>query len=137
MYRARIHQTLRIPFVLAHVKAGFPSPAEDYIERYLDLNELCISHPDATYFVRAQGESMVEAGIFDDDVLVVDRARQAQHGDIVIACVAGEFTVKKLNLKTTPIQLEPMNPSGRYKPLPVESELMIFGVVTHAIHPLR
>ncbi|MBV7387531.1 translesion error-prone DNA polymerase V autoproteolytic subunit [Pasteurellaceae bacterium TAE3-ERU1] len=129
--------TLRIPFVLAHVKAGFPSPAEDYIERYLDLNELCISHPDATYFVRAQGESMVEAGIFDDDVLVVDRARQAQHGDIVIACVAGEFTVKKLNLKTTPIQLEPMNPSGHYKPLPVESELMIFGVVTHAIHPLR
>jgi DNA polymerase V len=75
---------LNIPLFLERVSAGFPSPAEDYIEKTLDLNELCIQHPAATFFVRVQGESMIDAGIFPDDVLVVDRSLHAQHGDIII-----------------------------------------------------
>ncbi|MBW2510754.1 MAG: UV protection and mutation protein, partial [Deltaproteobacteria bacterium] len=77
-------EKLGIPLFADAVPAGFPSPATDYCERKLDLNELCIQHPAATYFVRAQGDSMIEAGIFPGDVLVVDRSISASHGDIVI-----------------------------------------------------
>ena len=118
------------------VPAGFPSPATDYCERKLDLNELCIQHPAATYFVRAQGDSMIEAGIFPGDVLVVDRSISASHGDIVIACVNGELMVKRL--ETAPkLRLVAMN--NRHAPIdvPVEAELEIFGVATNVIHSLR
>jgi DNA polymerase V len=84
---------LRIPLFLERVSAGFPSPAEDYIEKTLDLNELCIQHPAATFFVRVQGESMIGVGIFPGDVLVVDRSLRAQHGDIIIASLESEMTV--------------------------------------------
>ena len=83
----------QIPFYSDPVKAGFPSPAQDYVERTLDLNELCIRHPNATFFVRVEGDSMIEAGIYDGDVLVVDRSVDAEHGDIVVAAVGNEFTV--------------------------------------------
>ncbi len=127
---------LEIPLFLEPVAAGFPSPASDYCERRLDLNELCIKRPAATYFVRAQGDSMLEAGIFSGDVLVVDRSLEAKHGDIVIVAFNGEFTVKKL--ETVPnVRLVPMN--AKYAPIvvPEDSDLEIFGVVTTAIHSLR
>ncbi len=118
------------------VPAGFPSPATDYCERKLDLNELCIQHPAATYFVRAQGDSMIEAGIFPGDVLVVDRSLSASHGDIVIASVNGELTVKRL--ETSPqMRLVPMN--GLHEPIdiPEGADLEVFGVATTVIHSLR
>jgi DNA polymerase V len=80
------------------VQCGFPSPAQDYVEKRIDLNELLVQHPSATYFVKAAGDSMINAGIDEGDLLVVDSARKAEHGDIVIAAVGGEFTVKKLQL---------------------------------------
>ena len=83
---------LKIPMFLERVSAGFPSPAEDYVEKTIDLNELCIQHPAATFFVRVQGESMIEGGIFPNDVLVVDRSLRAKHGDIVIASLESEMT---------------------------------------------
>lgn len=73
-------------------------PAQDYVEKRIDLNELLVQHPSATYFVKAAGDSMIDAGIDEGDLLVVDSARKAEHGDIVIAAVGGEFTVKKLQL---------------------------------------
>ena len=118
------------------VPAGFPSPASDYCERKLDLNELCIQHPAATYFVRAQGDSMIDAGIFPGDVIVVDRSITASHGDIVIASFNGELTVKRL--ETTPTtRLVPMN--NQYSPIdiPEGADLEIFGVATNVIHSLR
>lgn len=93
--------TLSIPLYFEAVSAGFPSPAQDYVEQTLDLNELCIKHPAATFFVRVEGESMIEAGIFPKDVLVVDRSLKPGHGDTVIASVNGEFTVKELHLRPT------------------------------------
>ncbi|ANG63053.1 UV protection and mutation protein [Marinobacterium aestuarii] len=134
--RFRESRALRIPFFSERVAAGFPSPAQDYIERTLDLNELCIKRPAATFFVRAQGESMIEAGIFNGDVLVVDRSLNAVHGDIVIACIDGGFTVKRLVTRPS-LQLEAANP--RYKPIQLseESEVEIFGVVTNVIHSLK
>lgn len=81
------------------MQCGFPSPAQDYVEKRIDLNELLVQHPSATYFVKAAGDSMIDAGIDEGDLLVVDSARKAEHGDIVIAAVGGEFTVKKLQLR--------------------------------------
>lgn len=109
---------LNIPLFLERVSAGFPSPAEDYVEKSLDLNELCIQHPAATFFVRVQGESMVEAGIFPNDVLVVDRSLRAKHGDIIIASLESEMTVKQLHLKPIPVRLLLRNPA--YQPIIIE-----------------
>lgn len=129
-------EKLAIPMFLDAVAAGFPSPATDYCEGTLDLNQLCIKHPAATYFVRAQGDSMIDAGIFPGDVLVVDRALNARHGDIVIAAFNGELTVKKLTTKPT-LCLHSMNKKYPSIAVPQESDLEIFGVVTTTIHDLR
>ncbi|WP_417223267.1 translesion error-prone DNA polymerase V autoproteolytic subunit [Amphritea sp.] len=127
---------IKVPLFMSRVMAGFPSPAQDYIERTLDLNELCIEHPAATYFVRAEGDSMEGVGIFSRDVLVVDRSLKAANGDIVIACVDGEFTVKELSTRPT-LQLLAHNPA--YTPIEFgpESTLELFGVVTTVIHSVR
>ena len=126
-----------IPMYSEFVPAGFPSPAQDYIEKTLDLNELCISHPAATFFVRVQGESMLEAGIWPDDILVVDRSLTARHGDIVIACLEREMTVKKLHIHPQPIKLMPCNSS--YKPIEITEGMVleIFGVVTNVVRSLK
>jgi len=127
---------LAIPLFLESVPAGFPSPAQDFVERTLDLNELCITHPAATFFIRAQGDSMIGSGIFPGDVMVINRALEPGHGDIVVAALNGEFTVKRLELRPR-VRLMPDNPA--YGPLEPDehSGFEIFGVVTHAIHPLR
>ncbi|MFO7767198.1 MAG: translesion error-prone DNA polymerase V autoproteolytic subunit [Pelovirga sp.] len=129
-------EKLTIPLFLDRVPAGFPSPASDYCEKTLDLNELCITRPAATYFVRAQGESMIDAGIFDGDILVVDRSLEPRHGDIVIAEYGGELTVKKIELKPR-VRLMPMNKNYLPLVIPAGEELEIFGVVTTVIHALR
>ena len=122
------------PLIGDCVMAGFPSPAEQYAEQALDLNELLVKHPAGTFFVRAAGDSMVQAGIMPGDILVVDRALDAVDGSIVIAAVDGEFTVKYLRNKDNVLELVAANP--QYKPITFagENELQIFGVVTAAIH---
>ena len=127
---------IQYPFFSTSVAAGFPSPANDYIEQSLDLNELCIKHPTATFFVKVQGDSMVDAGISSGDILVVDRALQATHGDIVVAATNGEFTVKQLQLRPV-VQLLPCNPAYSAIPLSHESELDLFGVVTCVVKKLK
>ena len=128
--------TNAIPLFSCAVSAGFPSPAQDYIERALDLNEYCITHPAATFFVRAEGLSMVDAGIFPGDVLIVDRALTARTGDIVIARLFGEFTVKELELGD-PLRLRPRNAEMKSIVVTAEADLEIIGVVTHTIHRFR
>lgn len=88
-----------LPLFSDLVQCGFPSPAQDYVEQRIDLNELLVSHPTSTYFVKAAGDSMIDGGISDGDLLVVDSSRTAEHGSIVIAAVSGEFTVKQLQLR--------------------------------------
>lgn len=127
---------LQIPLYVESVSAGFPSPAQDFVERSLDLNELCIQHPNATFFVRAQGDSMVEAGIHSGDVLVVDRSLSAKHGDIVIASIHGELTVKELQLTPETI-LRPHNKAYPVIPISADSELEIFGIVTGVVRRLE
>ncbi|NMT63436.1 LexA family protein [Marinobacter orientalis] len=128
---------LNIPLFLERVSAGFPSPAEDYVEKTLDLNELCIQHPASTFFVRVQGESMVEAGILPEDVLVVDRSLRAKHGDIIIASLESEMTVKQLHLTPPPVRLLPRNPA--YQPMIIDADMVleVFGVVTNVVRSLK
>ncbi len=124
------------PFFVAKISAGFPSPAEDYIERKLDLNEYLIKNPSATFFVKVSGNSMINAGINDGDILVVDRSHDAADNRIVIAVVNGEFTVKRLLKKNSKMFLMPENEN--FKPIEINEtmEASIWGVVTYTIHKL-
>ena len=125
------------PLFLSNVSAGFPSPAEEYIDRSLDLNELLIKHPAATFFVRVAGDSMIGAGINHDDILIVDRSLEAVNTSIVIAIYNGELTVKRLVRDKTSVILKAENPA--YPPLIVSGEegCEIWGVVTSVVHQFR
>ena len=127
---------IKIPLYIEHVSAGFPSPAQDYVEQRLDLNQLCVKRPAATYFVRVEGDSMIDAGIYPDDLLVVDRSVTAVHGDIVIASLNGEFTVKVLEREPV-VRLVPRN--CRYNPIVINEgdDFEIFGVVTNVIRTMK
>ena len=114
--------------------AGFPSPAEQYLEPPLDLNELLVKRPAATYFVRVEGDSMVGAGIRDGDLLVVDRSLRPADGDVIIASVDGEFTVKTYRRDQDGVRLEPANPAYQTIRLRAGQELDYFGKVTACIH---
>ncbi|WP_455813720.1 translesion error-prone DNA polymerase V autoproteolytic subunit [Pseudomonas graminis] len=121
-----------LPLFLERVPCGFPSPAQDYVEDRLDLNKFAIKHPSATYFIKVSGDSMRGAGIGDGDLLIVDRSLTAVHGDIVVAAVAGEFTVKELRTRPT-LQLVPHNSEYSAISFLSEEELEIFGVVTFTL----
>ncbi|MBC02754.1 MAG: peptidase S24 [Phycisphaerae bacterium] len=122
------------PLLASRVQAGFPSPADDYVERSLDLNEELIRHPAATYFLRAGGCSMQGAGIHDGDLLVVDRSIEADVGMVVVAVVDGEFTVKRLAVAGEGMVLAAEHPG--YEPIPIgpDTEVRIWGVVAAVIH---
>jgi len=128
--------TCSIPMFADHIEAGFPSPAQDYVDQSMDLNELCIRHPATAFFVRVQGDSMVEGGIDDGDVLIVEGSIDPRHGDIVIACIDDSLTVKRLEIHPK-ARLVPMNRA--YQPVAInpDNETNIIGVVTNVIHPLR
>lgn len=119
--------------LMATVRAGFPSPAEDLGAKRIDLTAKLIKHPQATFLMKARGESMKEAGIFDGDVLVVDRAIQARSGHIVIAVIEGEFVCKTLSMRAGRMKLKAANP-GHPDIVPKDSQTVeIWGVVIHAI----
>lgn len=126
--------TRLLPLYSSKVQAGFPSPADDYIERYLDLNAEYIKHPSATFLVTATGDSMMDVGIYTGDVLVVDRSLEATDGKIVIAAVNGELTVKRLSQKNGRVQL--LSANAKYKPIDItdEHEVVIWGVVILVLH---
>ncbi|NNC99536.1 MAG: translesion error-prone DNA polymerase V autoproteolytic subunit [Gammaproteobacteria bacterium] len=120
---------LRIPLFSSKVAAGQPSPAEDHIEDTLDLNDYMVRRPDTTFMLRVEGESMKDAGILPNDILVVDRSIRASHNKIVIAAIDGELTVKRLFHRGGLIKLLPENPAYQEIELENESELVVWGVV--------
>ena len=125
-----------LPYFIERVPAGFPSPATGYVEASIDLNELCISHPNATFLVRAGGLSMIDAGIYPNDLLVVDRSLEAQHCDIIVCAINGEFTVKELCLEPTP-KLVAYNPDFDDIILNDEIDFEVFGVVKNIIREVK
>lgn len=119
------------------IKAGFPSPADDFQVKRHDLNELLVSHPAATFMWRVSGISMIEAGIFDGDILVVDRALTPGHKDIVVAQVDGEFTVKYLHKRADRVKLVPANPTFPTISFKEGQQLIVVGVVVASIKRFR
>ena len=123
-----------VPLYSCSAQAGFPSPADDYIEMHLDLNKYLIQHPASTFFFKASGNSMRHAGIFNGDILLVDRSLEAAHDNIVIATVDGEFAVKRLSKVNGHVQLLSERPPFKSLDVTDISDLCIWGVVTYVIH---
>ena len=137
IYKAHKGPTLTLDLYSNPVSAGFPSPAEDHLDSSLDLNEYLIKHPSATFYIYAKGHSMNDIGIYDGDVMIVDRALEAKSKDIIIAGINGEFTVKRIYIKNNSIYLVPENKT--FKSILVEDDMdfQIWGVVTHTIHSFK
>ena len=131
------HKEILLDLIDPPIHAGAPGPPEEYRRRRVDLNKLLIDNIDATFLWFADGESMIDIGIRTDDLLVIDRSLEAIDGDIVVAGFNGENTVKRLSVSKEKVQLLPENPA--YQPILVNPEngILIFGVVTLVIHPLR
>ncbi len=127
---------IKVPLILCRVPAGFPSPADDYVERTIDLNEWLIGNELATFIVRAEGDSMT-GEIHSGDRLIVDRSLEARHKDVVVACLDGEMIVKRLLVRDSRYYLQPENSSYPLIEITEERELIIWGVVTHSIHSMR
>ncbi len=135
----KISTSQPIPYFESFVHAGFPSPAEGYSNKKLDLNEYIIKHPHSTFFVKVEGDSMKGSGIYSGDIVVVDRILDAKHNHIVLAVIDGEFTLKRLSitqLKNGQQQITLFPENSNYQPINiVESmDFQIWGVVTFTIH---
>jgi DNA polymerase V len=126
----------RVPLAVDKVSAGFPSPADDYLERPLDFNELLIENPAATFAVRVAGDSMIGAGIFPDDIAIVDRARTPKDKNVVLALVDGGFTLKRFRRRQGRVWLQAENPAYADTEITGEMTFEIWGVVTKAIRML-
>lgn len=128
---------LLTPIYSHSISAGFPSPADDYIEGRLDLNELLVNNKSATFFLRVKGDSMINAGIHHGDIIIVDRSVQPAHRSIVVAVVDGELTVKRLFSRSGVTELHAENPN--YAPICLQEgqELSIWGVVTSSVHQVK
>lgn len=126
-----------LPLFIARVAAGFPSPADDYIDDLLDLNQLLIEHPAATFFVRVEGDSMINAGINSGDLLIVDRALTPKDNDVVVAILNGELTVKRIRKIENMLYLWPENKNFAPIKITPAMDFEIWGVAVHVIHTLR
>lgn len=130
---AKYSMPLLLPLAAHRVAAGFPSPATDYLEDGLDLNDYLVQHPAATFLFSVQGHSMQGAGILDGDKVVVDRAVDARHGHIVVATVDGEFTLKRLYQRHNRVELHPENPAFPPIQFTGSTQLQIWGVVVGVV----
>jgi DNA polymerase V len=132
-----ISEELRLPLVEAFINAGFPSPADDYLETKLDLNTLLIKDPSSTFFARVRGNSMEDVGIHDGDILIIDKSLEPKQKSVLICFIDGDFTVKKVSKVNGDFYLVPQNKD--FAPIKIEksSDFRLWGVVTYCIHNLR
>jgi DNA polymerase V len=128
---------LRVPFYSGHISAGFPGVVDEHMEDTLSLDQLLIQHPATTFFARVEGDSMIGAGVFENDILVVDRALEAKNNDIVVALLDNEFTVKRLINRESPPILKAENPNYPNIIIHDSNELIIWGVVTGLARSFR
>lgn len=128
---------LDLPFVSGGISAGFPSPADDYLEDTIDLNKEIIKNPSSTFYGRVKGVSMIDIGIFPNDILVIDKSLELHNNDIVISYIEGEFTLKRIRKDKTGVWLIPE--SSHYKPIQITEDMqfLVWGVVTYVIKSMR
>lgn len=129
--------SLCLPLLVEPISAGFPSPADDYLQNPLNLDEALIPHPAATFMMRVEGDSMTGCGIFSGDMLIVDRSLNPEDGTVVIAVLDGEFTVKRFRRSNGRILLAAENPD--YPPIVINegADFHVWGVVTYVVHGLE
>ena len=134
IYSSEAVSNKKLPIFLSPVRAGFPSPADDFLDRKLDLNEYLIKHPSSTFFVKVKGESMINAGIHSGDILIVDRSLEAKDKKIVVAILNGEFTVKRIRKLKDKLYL--VSENDDYPSIEVKdgADFEVWGVVAHVIH---
>jgi DNA polymerase V len=132
-YQADLHTKLPLPLVVNGIAAGFPSPADDFLDASIDLNKECIKHPASTFYGRVKGDSMKDIGIHDGDLLIIDKSLQPQNNKIAVCFIDGEFTVKKIRLEKDCCYLVAAN--KHYPPIKVTADntFMIWGIVTFVI----
>lgn len=130
---------LSLAYADGGIRAGFPSPAQDYISETIDLNRVLVKHPSATFYARVTGDSMEEEGIADGDLLIIDKSLQAEHGDLAVCCLNGEFTLKRLRYCDGGARMQLMPSNRRYRPIDVtpDDDFMVWGVVTHTVKTNR
>ncbi|EAT59380.1 LexA family protein [Chlorobium ferrooxidans] len=136
-YSPDLSTELRLPFAETGVSAGFPSPADDYMELSLDLNKALVRHPAATFYARVKGSSMIDAGILEGDILVIDKSLDPKDGDIAICFLDGEFTVKRIMQHADGLLLMPANEEFTPIRITEENDFLVWGVVTYIIHKAR
>lgn len=136
-FTADLTTALELPLAATGISAGFPSPAEDHLELKLDLNRALVRHPNATFYGRVKGSSMIDAGIGEGDILVIDKSLDPKDGDIAVCFLDGEFTVKRISSRVDGLYLMPAN--EEFKPIRIaeESEFQVWGIVTYVIHKAR
>jgi DNA polymerase V len=136
-YSADLATELELPLAATGISAGFPSPAEDHLELKLDLNRALVRHPNATFYGRVKGSSMIDAGIEEGDILVIDKSLDPKEGDVAVCFLDGEFTVKRISRREDGLYLMPAN--EEFSPIRIaeESEFRVWGIVTYVIHKAR
>ncbi|MBQ2493153.1 MAG: translesion error-prone DNA polymerase V autoproteolytic subunit [Bacteroidales bacterium] len=129
--------SLVLPVADGGIRAGFPSPAQDYLESGIDLNRELVKNPSSTFFGRVSGDSMAGAGIEDGDLIVIDKSISASEGDIAVCFVDGEFTLKRIHIENDFVWLVPENPKYRRIKVTPDQNFMVWGVVTYSIKDVR
>lgn len=135
LYAASVDAELELPMIDGGISAGFPSPAQDYIDLKIDLNKELIANPSTTFYGRVRGVSMLDAGISNGDILIIDKSIEPKDGDTVVCFIDGEFTLKYIKTDGETVLLVPAN--EKFKPIKIteENNFCIWGVVTYSIHP--
>ena len=136
VFKALTDTSLVLPFVDQGIKAGFPSPAQDYVEQGIDLNKVLIKHPASTFLARVDGDSLYEAGILNGDIVIIDKSLEPREGCKVVACIDGEYVMKTIRLGKNVFYLVPENPDYPTITVTPDQQFVIWGVVTHVIHKL-
>lgn len=137
LFSADLSSEFLLPFVNEGIRAGFPSPAQNYLSEAIDLNKELIKHPASTFYARVVGDSMINEDIHDGDLLVIDKSLEPRDGDTVVAYIDGEFTLKYIKIERDIVWLMPANDA--YPPIKVteENDFMVWGVVTYSIKKHR
>lgn len=137
LYAADVTTKVDIPYANEGIQAGYPSPAQNYINESIDLNIELIKHPASTFFGKVSGDSMIEEGIEEGDILVIDKSLEPINGDLVVCCIDGEFTLKRIEIEENRIKLMPSN--ATFKPIIVtpDDQFTVWGIVTYTIKKNR
>ncbi len=137
LYSSDTSTTLPLPYAEEGIRAGFPSPAQDYMELSIDLNKELVPHPSSTFYGRVKGDSMKEEGIEDGDILVIDKSLELMNDDLAVCFVDGEFTLKRVRIDAAIIWLLPSNKAYPEIPITSENDFIVWGIVTYTIKKNR